>query len=305
MAFASMFLVWFFITIIFIAISTFASIILFIISGILKKKQSVEGAVKTKAPKVTKILAWVCMMPLIGSIVFLCAAFVSGRIYDKESLPHNILSYNYEQSEKILKSGVTPDCNTYGNNEATYSDRTLLYTLCTKPEDEETEKRLQMAELLLEYGADIEYRPFYHGENDDRHFPSGDEYDIYETTDHCGETALLCAVRSGNLESVKFLVEHGADVNACDYCGFNALNIAADYLEDEEGLEIVKYLIEHGADAKNITNFGQSAVWLAERQRSGTDPYENDEILALLESESGISRTIVPSKIAIATPDEP
>lgn len=284
-----MFIVWFIATIIFIGGSTLTAIVLFIVSNVIKKKQSAEGARKTKAPKVTKILAWVCMVPLIGSVLLVFAAYVGAWIDGKTSLPKNVESYNFEQAEKILKKGTTPDCTTFDNSTPAPGVETLLFSLCARLADEETEKRLQMAELLLEYGADIEYRPYNHPQSSELHIDDGEPSAIYMPSDHCGETPLLAAVRYGNFETVKFLVEHGADVNARDYCGFNAVNVAADNLEDEDGLEIVKYLIEQGADAKNITNYGQSSVWLAERKRSGTNPFENDEILALLEKESGIA----------------
>ena len=64
---------------------------------------------------------------------------------------------------------------------------------------------------------------------------------------YCGTiTPLILATDAGNLEIVKYLVDHGADVNAVenDDHKWSALIMAA-----EKGhLDIVKYLVEHGAN---------------------------------------------------------
>ncbi|GHT38146.1 hypothetical protein FACS189427_12040 [Planctomycetales bacterium] len=55
---------------------------------------------------------------------------------------------------------------------------------------------------------------------------------------------LHCAAQSAFLEVVKYLVEHGADVNVkSQYCQ-TPLHIAAVF----GNLKVVKYLIEYGAD---------------------------------------------------------
>ncbi|KAF8155121.1 ankyrin repeat-containing domain protein [Mycena galopus ATCC 62051] len=57
-------------------------------------------------------------------------------------------------------------------------------------------------------------------------------------------TALKCASSHGKLEVVKFLIEHGADPNINDFAYGTPLHAASQSGE----LAIVKYLIENGAD---------------------------------------------------------
>ncbi len=62
-----------------------------------------------------------------------------------------------------------------------------------------------------------------------------------------GETVLMTSARSGKLDAVKALLNHGADVNAKEaYRGQTALMWAA----AERHPEVVKLLLEHGADWK-------------------------------------------------------
>ena len=63
--------------------------------------------------------------------------------------------------------------------------------------------------------------------------------------------ALLFACENGQLNAVKYLVEHGADVNAKDNLGRAPLSFAA----ERGNLELVKYLVDHGADV-NAVYFG-------------------------------------------------
>lgn len=79
-----------------------------------------------------------------------------------------------------------------------------------------------------------------------------------ETPDRFGLTLLMCAIISGNFETVKYLVELGAKINArdderqtpflhaCNYCGDN--------------IEILQYLLDHGADMNAVDAFGFSAL---------------------------------------------
>jgi ankyrin repeat protein/WD40 repeat protein len=72
-------------------------------------------------------------------------------------------------------------------------------------------------------------------------------------------TPLMLAVNVRDLKVVKYLIENGADVNQKDTDGGNALMIAA-ILGD---LNIVKYLVEHKADLNAANNIGQDALILA------------------------------------------
>ena len=75
-------------------------------------------------------------------------------------------------------------------------------------------------------------------------------------------TALMAASNTpNNLETVKYLVEHGADVNAKTKDGWTALMIASKYANN---LETVKYLIEKGSDVNaKKTKDGWTALMIA------------------------------------------
>lgn len=68
-----------------------------------------------------------------------------------------------------------------------------------------------------------------------------------------GMPILLNAIRKGNLECVKLLVEHGADIHVCDDFGSAALHYAA----MNGSLEISDYFIEKGLDV----NAGNMFLW--------------------------------------------
>jgi hypothetical protein len=87
-------------------------------------------------------------------------------------------------------------------------------------------KRFNLVNQFATMGADVNYQ-----------YPSGKSYSN-------GATALLYAIREGDLETVKLLVERGAQVNTTDYTGYTPAS-----LSKELGYtEINVYLIAHGAD---------------------------------------------------------
>ena len=76
--------------------------------------------------------------------------------------------------------------------------------------------------------------------------------------DFDGTTILHFASFAGNLESVKILSNYGADINALDYEGKSVLMAAAMNSE-----RIVNFLIEEGADINHKDNNGYSALMTA------------------------------------------
>lgn len=77
--------------------------------------------------------------------------------------------------------------------------------------------------------------------------------------DEDGWSPLIFAARWGHTDTTRLLIEHGADVNAADEDGWTPLMFAA----QEDHTHIARLLIEHGADI-NITNKdGQTALTVA------------------------------------------
>ncbi|XP_028395339.1 serine/threonine-protein kinase TNNI3K-like [Dendronephthya gigantea] len=74
--------------------------------------------------------------------------------------------------------------------------------------------------------------------------------------DNVGRTALSYAVTQGTLEMMKYLVEHGAYVNDKDNVGRTALS----YAVTKGRVEMMKYLVEHGADVNDKDNVGRTAL---------------------------------------------
>lgn len=73
-----------------------------------------------------------------------------------------------------------------------------------------------------------------------------------------GETALMLAAAKGNLETIKLLVRHGAEINPS---GWNPLIYAA----WQGKTDVVKYLLDKGADIDAVSPSGISALMMATR----------------------------------------
>ena len=74
-----------------------------------------------------------------------------------------------------------------------------------------------------------------------------------------GESLLLLAVQAGHAETVKYLLEQGADVNAAGPTGMSPLHLAAQQGEEE----IILLLLKNKADINAVTADGQSPMELA------------------------------------------
>ena len=75
-------------------------------------------------------------------------------------------------------------------------------------------------------------------------------------------TGLQIADQIGNLETVKFLIQSGADINCKENKDWTALQIAA----QNGHLETVKFLIQSGTDINSKTNFNENALEIAIRK---------------------------------------
>ena len=85
-----------------------------------------------------------------------------------------------------------------------------------------------------------------------------------QVKDGGGLTALVLAARENDLESVKLLVEAGANVNQVTNYGWTPLLTAA----QNKNYQIGKYLLEHGADPNIANNGGWHPLYLATDNRN-------------------------------------
>ena len=80
---------------------------------------------------------------------------------------------------------------------------------------------------------------------------------------HKGKTALCHTFNVGLYEIMKYLLEHGADINAKDEVGFTALIRTCWY----GNVPLMKYLVEKGADVNAKDKLGNTALhWVCGRK---------------------------------------
>lgn len=82
-----------------------------------------------------------------------------------------------------------------------------------------------------------------------------------------GSTALMFAARypgTNGLEKIQLLLENGADINAKDNQGYTPLLIATNFVDSTSSFEAVKFLVEHGANLFDKLNTGQTVSTFAD-----------------------------------------
>ena len=213
-------------------------------------------------------------LPLLISVAVIVCVLVSESISNSKNLSYQVMHNNYHQAEKLLKSGVSPDCTLDSNKPAAPGEKTLLMIMSEAGgfvdyagdpvDDVFTADEEKMMKLLIDNGADLESVYYCHEENF-----SGHEYvtetDYYYYSDGCGRTPLLEAAANGNFDVVKFLVDEGADITAHDYTGYGIVETIADNLDDDRGYEMLVFAVDNGARTDGITKLGQDAYFLAWR----------------------------------------
>lgn len=301
MAFMGLIMTFLVIVIIILGISAFITFVCFLSSGLimlgLRKKNKDGGKIKKPWYVVTlRVIGTISAVPLVLAFCIVVYAIISASIDKKTNLARAVMSYDYVQAERILKNGTDPDVrDKYG--------RTLLMCVishydyisaddgkCYRLENngrsgEADEEDLQMIELLIEYGADVNAAETDCGHESYHIYSEVAGTDIYSNSDHsCGNTPLIYAVRTRSVEIVELLIDNGADVNAANACGFTPILMCADMrVDDDDGLEIATLLIDEGADIDAVTNFHQDIMWLLYRRNLD----DNSQIIALIEDEEG------------------
>ncbi|KAM7251942.1 hypothetical protein ACFE04_023825 [Oxalis oulophora] len=79
------------------------------------------------------------------------------------------------------------------------------------------------------------------------------------TKDEDGETPLIHAARLGHNDTVKYLVEHGADPNIASELGVTAVHHASGI----GNIELLKYLLSKGIEVESQSDAGTPLVWAA------------------------------------------
>ena len=128
---------------------------------------------------------------------------------------------------------------------------------------------VEIAESLLQYGADIEAQndllsvvsieKLETGEGD--YWNLIDRMGTQEANKHHGWTALIWAARNGRTEVVNFLLDHGVNINAITKDGFTALVHAI----SKQHTETAHLLLESGANPNLVENGAAPALPIAAR----------------------------------------
>lgn len=126
---------------------------------------------------------------------------------------------------------------------------------------------LTIVQLLYKNGADIHYKPLigwpaffnaaYYCHCDIMEFLLSKGVNINRTI--AGRTALTQAILSGKIQSVKFLIDHGADIHARDRDNKTTLMIAV----EKGNLEMVKLFHNLGVPINQRTKYGYTELMLA------------------------------------------
>jgi ankyrin repeat protein len=80
---------------------------------------------------------------------------------------------------------------------------------------------------------------------------------INECNGACGDTLLHCACYDNDIETMRYLVEHGADVNYPNKYGNTPLHYT---IFNFPNIDIIKLLLENGADKNKANKSGGTVL---------------------------------------------
>ncbi len=112
-------------------------------------------------------------------------------------------------------------------------------------------------------------------------------------------TALIMAALMGWPDTVKVLLERGADVDTVDSIGLTALIWAIEFSleagDTEGGLAAIRLLLEYGADANHATDLGEMPLFLAAEAGSA------EAVRMLLEHGADVNAAMPDGSTALLT----
>lgn len=172
-----------------------------------------------------------------------------------------------ELCKKLINQGANVNAQTsYGATALKMAIEDAHYT--------KSKNHFDVCKLLLKHGANIDLQDTVGGTALSTALRYG-QIEISKLLIEAGandnlDAALMITAENGHLELCKILLSHGANVNAKDNYGITALMIAACRGEavlingkSLDGLGICKLLLEHGANIDHQDNVGISALHLA------------------------------------------
>lgn len=216
---------------------------------------------------------------IILFLVILSMGKVSADDRDYFNLHSAIFKKDLVKLERLLESGADPNIMR-GNDILT---RPLLIEAIRYGE----EKKIQLVEILLRFGADPNLLPpdnrnpsilttaVWYGYEDS--FVLSKLLLFHEADPNIRESNALCSV--SNFELLKLFIKFGGDTNVVCRSGQNLLHVSANISDNYDSIE---YFINNGFAVNSADNDGNTALHLTLPRQGGIWQYPSPSIIATL-----------------------
>ena len=170
--------------------------------------------------------------------------FIDSGIIVRNEMDNLLLASAYHGDIDALRYAMDHGANIDTKDDSGY---TALHWDCFKGVVGDLNNRYEIAKLLIESGADVNSAMSEYGPSIISSACSAGNFEIVKilvengadvNDDRDGSSPLIEAVRTGDMDAIRFLIEHGAKPNKIDAAGETALSTALSY----ERFEIVNYL---------------------------------------------------------------